>query len=126
MPSRNGVFRSDLPSSPWQTDVSASGHTLRLYFASYRHFSKFEEMWRSKAQVLTNTVRMRTGFEVDMTLPAVLRLYEQVETFGFYVELDGEGVWQRENLVFDGPRIRMHACEAPSSPSTLHSPTRSA
>lgn len=125
-PTKNGVFRQDITESPWQLEVSAAGHKVRFWFASFKHYSKFEEMWRSKAQSLTNTVKSRTGFEVDMTMPALFKLYEQVETFGYYVEVDGEPLWQRANLEFVGPVPRMRACEVPSSPSTPHYPTRSA
>lgn len=122
MPTRNGVFRQDLASSPWTCDVSASGRRIRFFFSTYRHYMRFEELWRSAAASLTNTVRSRTGFEVDMTLPAAVKLYTKLETYGFYIVMDGEPVWRAENLAFDGPRPRTRACEAPSSPSIPPSP----
>lgn len=111
-PTRNGVFRT-LSESPWHTDVHACGCNVRFYFASHPHFIKFEELWRFKAKALSNTVLSRTGCSVDMTLPALLKLYDQVETFGFYIEVEGVPVWQRENLEFDGPALKTRAFAAP-------------
>lgn len=110
-PTRNGVFR-DLASSPFSSEVDASGQRVLFKFATFRHKVKFEETWRPAAIRLKRQVSQRARFDVDMTLPAAVRAYTDAETFGFYIEVDGEPVWRVENLESDGPRLRTSASAA--------------
>lgn len=101
--SKNGVYY-DLKSSPYYFEYKG----LCFSFSSHIHRDKFIAKINIRTDWLTDSISRRFHFEIDMSLVAVLQLYLQTETRGFYiVDLNsGEEYTCKENLKLDGQKIK--------------------
>ena len=77
---RNGVCY-DLPSSPYYSEVG----DYALHFSSLPHLKKFERDLEKTRLWLSDSLSRRFHVTVDASLLAMLNLYRQVETRGYYV-----------------------------------------
>ena len=77
---RNGVCY-DLSRSPYVAEVG----DYALHFSSVPHLRRFERDLEKVRLWLTDSLSRRFHMSVDASLLAMLNLYRQVETRGFYV-----------------------------------------
>lgn len=77
---RNGVCY-DLSSSPYVSEVG----DYALRFSSLPHLKKFERDLEKTRLWLSDSLSRRFHMTVDASLLAMLNLYRQVETRGYYV-----------------------------------------
>ena len=101
MASRNGVFY-DLSKSP----LRATYCGITFSFSSELHRQRFERLAVQRMEWMTDSMSRRIGIKTDMHQPALIQLYRQTETRGFYVEMDGESFSCLDELVFSGRLLR--------------------
>lgn len=113
MASRNGVFY-DLESSPLRSTYEG----ICFHFSSELHRQRFERMAVQRVEWMADSMGRRIGIEMDMGQPALIQLYRQTETRGFFVEYEGEGYRCLEDLRFAGRLLRRGDSNRRSAPST--------
>ena len=101
MASRNRVYY-DLSKSP----LRATYLGITFSFSSELHRQRFERLAVQRMEWMTDSMSRRIGIKTDMHQPALIQLYRQTETRGFYVEMDGESFSCLDELVFSGRLLR--------------------
>lgn len=104
MASRNGVFY-DLSKSP----LRATHCGITFAFSSELHRQRFERLAVQRMEWLTDSMSRRIGVYMDMSLPALVQLYRQTETRGFFIELDGVSFTCLDELAYVGRLSRYGA-----------------
>lgn len=105
MASRNGIFY-DLEESPLRSTFEG----ITFHFSSELHRLRFEREAVRRVEWMGDSMGRRIGIEMDMRFPALVQLYRQTETRGFYIEIDGEGYSCLGDLRFAGQLLRRSDC----------------
>lgn len=81
---------------------------IHFRFSSVSHRRKFIDTARNRIEWLNDSMSRRFRVTVRMDELAVLQLYQQVETRGFYMEIDGKVARCPDEVRLDGLRIRFN------------------
>lgn len=103
---KSGV-EHDLIKSPYNILVDyPNGNSIVYYFSSIAGMTKFSEKLESNREFikesLTNRFKIKFSISYDF---CDVSLYRQVETRGYYIEINGVGVEWHAKLVYDGQEV---------------------
>ena len=95
----------DLRESPWA--VSLRG--LTFHFSTHARSLRFMEMARTDMEKLSREMTRRCGVRVDMEIPALMRLYQRIETNGFLIDCEKGCATCPAEVELDGFKVRLTA-----------------
>lgn len=100
---RAGIYW-DLKKSHYCINLTYYKMPVRFYFSSLTHLNKFSDRYLEMREYTETWMRKRFFVAMNYDLLSDIRLYSQVETRGFYLEINGEGMECPEEiyLTFDG------------------------
>lgn len=98
--SANGVYRK-ISESTYRIEID----NVVYYFASRNHLEKFKEKLEIKREFINKSLEKRFGIKGVYDVIADLVLYTNVETYGFYITINGRSCDCLENLQLDGLKV---------------------
>lgn len=112
--SKYGVWY-DLDASPY----SVYRHGMTFKFSSSSHASRFRLLVSEREEKMGREMARRVGCEsVDMSIPASIQLYRQLETRGFLIIIGEERVTCVGRLRLNGLDVRSTGCPQRSELTT--------
>lgn len=94
----------DLTKSPY-TVCLWYGQNVIYAFSSEKNKEKFLTRLESNREELTNSLYKRFKVDFDIPLLCDIRLYENIENRGFYIEADGRVLRCLEDITLVGMKI---------------------
>jgi len=74
----------------------------KFYFSTLEHFQKFKENYQLEINAFNERLNnaYRNAYDLSFSDLALIRYYNKVERYGFYIEIDGVGINCLEKIQF--------------------------